>query len=242
MLGKYLSAWWEIATKDNPKWIEIPSFFIGIAFDLVPDMPDFVPYSFYAIFLFFLIIVSPYLVFKKLAIKNEVLQKQLEPNIEVDGPFIWTEPKLTVGKALRTYRLRIKNTSSELVKNCQVKLIEMFNKNDDSTREDGIPFKIKTDNPLDSLNMGYEQNFDISPNTFIDVDIIRFDERKENNNHIQMLYATKKHQISTNMVPVNVCPHTMVIRASAENCPKAVDKKYKFWVNDVGLLKMEEIS
>jgi len=174
------------------------------------------------------------------------LEKQLDLNIEVNGPFVWTEPKDAIKKnekAFRTYRLKITNTSSALVQNCQIKLIEMFNINNKPTREDGMAFKLKTDNPQDLLNTPYIQKFDIAPGGHEDIDIIKFDERHAKPTHIVMCYALKGHSDHNvgNAVPVAVCPHTMLVRVTAANCPRSIEKRLKFWVED-GFLRMEEIA
>lgn len=169
------------------------------------------------------------------------LEDKFIPKIKMHEPFFWTEPKNAPGKALRTYRLRIENLSVEAIKHCQVKLIDMVNKDNGSTRESGKPFKLSIENPPDILNTSLTQSFNISPMDKIDVDIVQFNETKPDT-HIRMCYAT---QGPTDLnvgsgIPVVMCPHNLTIRAIAENS-MPVDRQFKFYVDENGILQFEVV-
>lgn len=169
------------------------------------------------------------------------LEDKLVPKIKVHDPFYWTEPKNAQGKALRTYRLRIENLSGELIRNCQVKLIDMVNKDNGSTREIGKPFKLSLENPPDILNAPLIQSFNISPMDKIDVDIVQFNETKPDT-HIRMCFATQgsKDLNVGSGIPLVMCPHNLTIRAIAENS-MLVDRKFKFYVDGNGILQFEVV-
>ena len=164
-----------------------------------------------------------------------------EPKIKIHDPFYWTEPKNALGKALRTYRLRISNLSGELIKHCQVKLIDMVNKNNEPTREGGLSFKLSIENPPAVLNAPLTQSFNIAPFDSKVVDIVRFNETKPDI-HIHLCYATQG-PIDLNVyteVPVGLCPHNLTIRAIAENS-MPVDRQFKFYVDEHGILQFEGV-
>ena len=114
------------------------------------------------------------------AIRATTLEKRLEPRIKMDGPFIWTMPKNATEQALRTYRVRMTNISSEVLRGCRVRLVEMRNVNGEPSKEHGRHFRLSTDDPPDILNTPHTQTFDIPPKDYVDIDIAQLDERTPN--------------------------------------------------------------
>ena len=108
---------------------------------------------------------------------------------ELSELIVWTEPKNALDqnlKSYKTYRLRVNNIGSDLIRDCQVRLIDMININNEPTREDGVVFKLKNDNPQ---QIPYIQSFNISPGDFVDIELISFHEAQPRD-HIRMRYAT----------------------------------------------------
>lgn len=91
--------------------------------------------------------------------------------------------------------------------------------------------------------MGVEQkqSFDIHANDWKDVEIVQYDEQREDT-HVEMCYASRG-LASINegpRVPKNLCPHTMKIRASAKNSAP-IDIGLIFFVDEEGMLKLNRI-
>lgn len=179
--------------------------------------------------------------------KIKDLSKQLKPRISISGPFAWTEPKNCQNMhAYRVYRVKVTNDSNTLIQNCSVKLINMVNVENRPTRNSGQAFKMASENS-DDLSHRYKQKFNISPGDSEDVEIAGFIEEgalEENDvkpSPIVMFYAQQGNMDRTrNVVPIEMCPHELTIRAVAENTPP-VEMRLKYWVDDAGFFRMGSI-
>lgn len=147
------------------------------------------------------------------------LDDERKPRIKIDDPVCYLDPKGAEGPCLRTYRVRVHNLSPvETARNCQVKMIRMVNKNNIPSREEGRPFKLSLNSPRDILNQPHIEEFDIKPLDWKDVDLIQLNE-KEPGAQVIMRYATQGYLGGDIAVgcSVDLCPHTLTIRAVAEN-------------------------
>lgn len=171
------------------------------------------------------------------------LEKELQPKLAFEGPFVWTEPKDVLGKAnLRTYRLRVKNDSGIQIEDCSVRLIEMVNMEGRRTRHDSTRFKMKGDDPPPNMpTVQQAQSFDINPFDYQDVDVVEYAEEKDDDN-IFMCYASRgvSSLNESRVVPRALCPHEMHIRAAAKNS-SWVDIKLKFYVDEKGIFRLERV-
>jgi hypothetical protein len=117
-------------------------------------------------------------------------------------PFEHTEPALTTEKAMRIFRVGVKNAGSVRLNNCSLKLCEMTN-----TTNVFLPIALKQrdDNPtpappptspvilgfsqmVRTPSDNYKQTFALNPNELIYFDLVSLDERDEVK-EIQLHYA-----------------------------------------------------
>lgn len=182
-------------------------------------------------------------IYDEIASTRDALAKRLEPNIAILKIYDWTSPKLAKGKAIRTYRLRIKNISGETVRKCQVKMTAMINRVGEPTFYADLCFKLSTEEPdwAEYHQTYFNQFVDIFPNDHVDFDLIRLDERVDGATHILMCYALRAQLDKSvgNAVPIERCPHILSLRVVAENCPTPLELSSTFYVDTTGLLKME---
>lgn len=174
--------------------------------------------------------------------RARILDDERKSRIKIDDPVCYLDPKGAEGPCLRTYRVRVHNLSpSETARNCQVKLIRMVNKDGVPSREEGRPFKLTLNNPRDILNQPLIEQFDIKPMDWKDVDLIQLNE-KEPGAQVIMRYATQGYLGGDIAVgcPVDLCPHTLTIKAVAENAGPSVDMELSYWVEN-GRLEMKKI-
>lgn len=239
---RYWKALWESV---GGKWILLPGFlsgtiglweaFRGWGLSFLPEL------SGWAIAFFAMLPISSWVI-GGILIKIVKLEKKLEPKISLSDPNFTTLPKLAKGKAKRTYSLKVTNESGELIKNCQVKLVEMLNVRDEPSKERGRPFKLSTESPPESLigAVQHAQKFDIAPNDFIDIDIVYYNELSSTN-LIRMCYALQGAMDHAVYVGIHKedCPHRLTIRAIADNTVP-VETKLKYWLEE-GMLRLEKI-
>lgn len=167
------------------------------------------------------------------------LDDERKPRIKIDAPACYLDPKGAVGPCLRTYKVRVHNLSPvETARNCQVKMVRMMNKDGVTSREEGRPFKLTLNSPREGLNQPLIEKFDIAPMDWKDVDLVRLEERRPGEQVI-MRYASQGIQDGDIAVgcPIDLCPHTLTIRAVTDNTGPPVDMELKYWV-DNGRLEM----
>ena len=176
---------------------------------------------------------------------NRALRRRLRPKIAIefvpgDPEFEETTPKNSDGLAKRKYRLRVRNRSAEMVKDCSVKMVKMVDANGTHSQYSGMRFKRRHDNPPAVANMPHEQSFDIAPDDHEDVDIVYLNET-EANPRLVMCYALLGYgsiaQVN-NAIPVGCCPEILTIRATAANSTP-VQTVFKIDVDDSGRLTFE---
>ncbi|HEY3488474.1 MAG TPA: hypothetical protein VGL10_10445, partial [Gammaproteobacteria bacterium] len=179
-----------------------------------------------------------------LAVKCIKLEYRIIPKIRILGINMRHEPKNILNpntKVLRLYELKVFNDSPELLTNCQLKLVDMFNVKGERTRENGMPFKFKSDKPA-AIEGPYIQARDIPPFCDDDFDLISFNETIPNNPYIHMMYARRDGQLPPgDGVPVQLCPHLMQVRVSADNSTP-VNKYLRFNVDRNGFLEIKEVG
>jgi hypothetical protein len=93
------------------------------------------------------IFIAPFRLWSDAQDKLEVYEETAKPKLEISDPIESVEPKGTVGKAFRTWRLKITNISTVMVKGCYAKKKSFINKNGHQSDIIGIRFKMSTDHP-----------------------------------------------------------------------------------------------
>jgi len=147
------------------------------------------------------------------------LNHRLKPKLIIGPPVAVHTPKGAQNPNSVTFKVRITNKSEENIDGCQVRLMEMVNKEGVHSVEEGRAFKRSLDNPTDILNLPHDTEFNIAPGGWEDVDLVQIDYRQPTPT-IRMLYALQGIRDTKVVVwiPFDLCPHVMSIRASARNC------------------------
>jgi hypothetical protein len=171
--------------------------------------------------------------------KVEALEEAAKPRLRISAPIAVVEPKGQTGKAFRTYRLRIENISTSVVRSCYAKQTSFININGHESDSIGMHFKKSTEQPYELINYSHQQSFDIPPLGHEIIDIVSIDETTPNNNVI-MLYATQGHGSAhvRNSIPQRFFPHDLTIQFCGDNITP-VEEKYKLHINREEILEMD---
>lgn len=147
------------------------------------------------------------------------LEKRLSAKLSIGTPVAVHVPKESQNPNSVTFKVRVFNKSSENIEACQVRLIEMINRKNAHNAEEGRAFKRSLDSPADILNQPHDLSFNIPPGGWEDVDLVQVDYRRPTPT-IRMLYALQGIRDMNVLVwiPYDLCPHTIRIQASANNC------------------------
>ena len=171
------------------------------------------------------------------------LENKLEPKISISNPIMHSIPKMEHGKAeRRLFSVIVKNESGELVKNCQVKLLEMTNKDGGESFHHGRTFVRHADNFPIRNSTDIQTVFDIRPEDSEQIDIVEYPE-KQSTQQLTICIPIRMDVTGTNsfplwLVPMSMCPHDVTIGVFADNTIP-VRKKFSFYVGEDGLLKLE---
>lgn len=214
------------------RYEHIRNFALDHGVDVLPNITGVVATLLFSL----LVIVPPF--FKRI----RQLEDAIEPKISVQGPIVFTMPKGASGRARRTYRLSLTNTSATLVTNVQARLIRMVNRDGVESKEANRPFKRSLEDPPSILNASLSQSFNLPPGASEEVDIVEYDETSQGP-HIRMCYALQgaKDANVYVAVPVAVCPHTLRIGVYGDNTfPVFVE--FSFFVDHDGILRFERVG
>ena len=189
------------------------------------------------------LLFTAYFIWKKEHEKNEAYVERDRPKIEISTPIQLCDPKDAGGKAkLRTWKLRIINISSMVIRNCYVKQKSLINVRKLPSRNDDMHFKVSTDKPLRLNDFDYQQSFDLNPNTDRLVDIAAMPEL-DDNPRIYMLYAIPGQRAEVhNSIPPILFPHTLTLQVSGENLTNPVEATYILSIDGLGRLQMAPLS
>lgn len=214
----------------------------GIKLTIDPQLGYFWEWTLGLWFLVLFVIVTPFRVWLAEKIKVEAFEDAARPRISISDPIEVVEPKGAEGKAFRTWRLKITNVSTAVVKNCYAKKKSFIDNRRQESDSPGLRFKFSTDNPRELQNYNYKQACDLNPNDHEYVDIACMDERGDPTPKVFMLYAIPGggSGFAKNAISQEVFPHRLVVEVSAENCAKPVEVIYDLSIKD-GLLRMERV-
>jgi len=181
--------------------------------------------------------------FRRWRYSKELEQKQ-QSRLKIEGPIPIVLPKNATGRALRTFCVKVTNLSTtDTIRGCGVRLIDMKNQLGIHSHERGRYFKKSVENPDVNLNHTFLETFDLAPRDWEYVDLIRYDERGSWN-YIKMLYAlqgNRDHSVITQCM-VRDCPHDLIIRAVSKNGGPLEDLNLRFWVDEQNMLCMEQVD
>ena len=143
MVKSYLSDWWQCSTRGAPVWMEIPSVLLGWGFDLIPNMPQFVPYSFYAIFFSILIFYVPYRLYATAKEELNTEKQRSAPKIVIEDIADHMSVDLS-DNALPThiFQIRVRNVGAQHLDNCLVTLNTLYHH--DQNMAGGLPVALLT--------------------------------------------------------------------------------------------------
>lgn len=154
--------------------------------------------------------------------------KKPTTKLSIEGPIEVLDPKNALGKCRRTYRLNLVNNSPKKLTDVRVKQRHLVNRYGEPSQNDGKSFKL-IDDP-------YAQSFVISPEDHKQIDIMLLDETKDGNT-ADILYVNPSTKVT---IPQHFFPHVLVVRATANEMDKPVDKTFTLFVDRNGILKMIE--
>lgn len=214
----------------------------GIKLTINPQLGEFWQWTLGLWFLILLFIVTPFWVWRAERIKVETYEDAARPKVLVSDPIEIVDPKGAEGKAFRTWRIKITNVSTAVVKNCYATKKSLINNKGQESDSLGLRFKFSTDNPKELQNYNYKQACDLNPGGHEYVDIACMNERDGPRPKVFMLYAIPGggSGFARNAISQEVFPHRLVVEVSAENCAKPVVVTYDLSVRD-GLLRMKRV-
>ena len=195
----------------------------------------------WVIFLF--IFIAPFRLWLSEIQKVEAFEEAARPKLEISPPIESIEPKGQKGKAFRTWRLKITNASTVVVKNCYAKKKSFINNRGQQSDIIGMRFKWGGDYPkfLQANPYEYKQSFDISPRGHEYVDIACMSET-EDNASVVMLYAIPGAGASEvrNCISPVVFPHRLIVEVCADNLIVPLEITYDLSVTQEELLRMDK--
>ena len=190
------------------------------------------------------VFIAPFLLWVEQTKKVEKYEADAIPKLTVSEPIETVEPKGTIGKAFRTWRLKITNISSVTVKGCYAKKKSFINKDGHQSDIIGIRFKWGGDHPARLFDFSYTQSFDIPPGAHEYVDIACMDETADKSPTVYMLYAISGGGCASirNAISTVVFPHKLILEVCAENLNVPIEAIYKLYINDTGLFRMDLVN
>ena len=198
----------------------------------------------WAIALFALLPISSWAIIG-LLIRVVSVEKRLEPKILLSGPEITMKPG-DQGYDITRYSLKITNTSSNEIKNVQLKMISFINANGKQTNHLNARFRWSTEQTHNLQEFAYSQSITIAAKDSELFDIAEYSENQiiKTNNHrdVLMLYATPANTSYGNCICTSCFPHELIVRATASGVADPIDKSFKLFFDEGGVLKMEVIK
>lgn len=193
----------------------------------------------WVIFLF--VFVAPFRLWLAEKEKVDAFEDTARPKLSLSDPICVVDPKGSIGGSVksREWRLRVKNESTALIKNCYIKQKGLINKDGHESDIVGIHFKLNTDQPAIIQSYEHRQSFDLPPGGNEVVCIAGTNTNVPQ--MIIMLYAV--HGVGgqgiRNAIPPALFPHTLTIEVCADNISKPIEKKYFLSVDSDGIFTME---
>lgn len=170
---------------------------------------------------------------RRLRAKIKIEFKPGDPNFEA------TYPKDADGPARRTFRIRVVNESDEVVTNCSVKMVSMIDVKGTRSQYEGMPFRLRYDDPPPQMPAAYQQSFDIRGGDHEDIDIVELEET-DPKGMLAMKYAPRAHSRFSiqNAIAKSRCPQVLTLKAVADNSTSDL-ATFRFYVDECGQLRFE---
>ena len=204
------------------QWINIPSWAIGVFVTLLVSMIWILEYA-------------------------TKLRKERDPNVSVifdPSNSDFQEVNNPKGqRALRTFRFRVINTSTEVVERCSAKVVSVAINRGKLGDLSGLLLKQKNDELADTINESHKEESDIRPFDHVDFDMCRLNELSDNTS-MRILFATQGHRhlhlckdIGRDMFPVK-----LEIKIVAKNLRADVLAYFSLSIDKDGVLHCEKIE
>jgi len=162
------------------------------------------------------------------------------PRLAISNPIEITSSFSPSGKCIRMFSLEIKNISSTVLKAVQVKKQSFINRFGDQADVLGERFRHNIEAAQDMTKFEHSLSFDIAPNDVERVDIALMDEVNDPE-RILMTYAQKPNAILKNSITKDCFPTDLIVRVTADNLSNPVNKPFKIFVDELGILRMKSV-
>jgi hypothetical protein len=213
---------------------------IGLGF-VLPDLHNWpvLLAAFWIVLLF--AVIAPYRLWAAERVTVEAFLEAAKPKIEIFTPHCVTDPKSAPGRAFRTWRIQIANTSTSPVRNCYAKKISFINAEGQQSDSLGMRFKLNTDQPKLIQEFEYKQSFDLAPGGHEFVDIACLDERQGAAALVFMLYAIPGGGATAvrNGIAQEAFPHALIVQVCADDLAHPIECKYRLAIDSLGRLRMD---
>jgi hypothetical protein len=178
------------------------------------------------------VFVAPFRLWRLERARADSLEETKTPKVTLEGPRFVVEPKGAEGPAVREWRLKVRNISASVVRNCSAKKKSFVNAQGQQSDSINACFMLSRERGRPS---GHHEYFDIPPGGEEEISIATWNER-DPREPVCMHYATPGIR---NLIPLTRFPHDLTIAVYAENLAEPVSRHFEIGVVE-GRLVMKE--